>query len=196
MLNEAFPQFYSFAVSLFQSCTRRTCTLYLSVSKPTYIDGFAVNFLHVLRRAVNIFFFILGVWVKMGNDTSTSWHQEIKVKVKMIYTTDFNVGLLKPGWGPTHWPTEQARSMEPRLIWWKKDGFKVSFWPVLQHSLNPSVTLLNWVKTNNAVRTPMPIHRLCTDISPYQRKKTHFWGSNLRHLRLILAACVLLFLAS
>jgi len=40
----------------------------------------------------------------------------------------------------------------------KKDGFKVSFWPVLQHSLNPSVTLLNWVKANNAVRTPMPIH--------------------------------------
>jgi len=28
----------------------------------------------------------------------------------------------------------------------KKDGFRVIFWPVLQHSLNPSVTLLNWVK--------------------------------------------------
>jgi len=26
--------------------------------------------------------------------------------------------------------------------WLKKDGFKVSFWPVLQLSLNPSVMLL------------------------------------------------------
>jgi len=38
----------------------------------------------------------------------------------------------------------------------KKDGFKVSFGPVLQHSLNPSVTLLNWAKVYNAVCTPMP----------------------------------------
>ena len=52
----------------------------------------------------------------------------------------------------------------------KKDGFKVSFWPVLQHSLNPSVTLLNWVKLYNAVCTPTPIHRLCTQtFSPPQK---------------------------
>ena len=52
----------------------------------------------------------------------------------------------------------------------KKDGFKVSFGPVLQHSLNPSVTLLNWVKIYNAVCTPTPIHRLCTQtFSPLQK---------------------------
>ena len=52
----------------------------------------------------------------------------------------------------------------------KKDGFKVSFGPVLQHSLNPSVTLLNWVKVCNAVCTPTPIHRLCTQtFSPPQK---------------------------
>ena len=52
----------------------------------------------------------------------------------------------------------------------KKDGFKVSFGPVLQHSLNPSVTLLNWVKVYNAVCTPTPIHRLCTQtFSPPQK---------------------------
>ena len=52
----------------------------------------------------------------------------------------------------------------------KKDGFKVSFGPVLQHSLNPSVTLLSWVKVYNAVCTPTPIHRLCTQtFSPPQK---------------------------
>ena len=52
----------------------------------------------------------------------------------------------------------------------KKDGFKVSFGPVLQHSLNPSVMLLNWVKLYNAVCTPTPIHRLCTQtFSPPQK---------------------------
>jgi len=53
----------------------------------------------------------------------------------------------------------------------KKDGFKVSFWPVVQHSLNPaSVTLLNWVKVYNAMCTPTPIHRLCTQtFSPPQK---------------------------
>ena len=45
-----------------------------------------------------------------------------------------------------------------------------AFWPVLQHSLNHSVMLLNWVKANNAVHTPMPIHRLCTQtFSPPQK---------------------------
>ena len=52
----------------------------------------------------------------------------------------------------------------------KKDGFKVSFGPVLQHSLNPSVTLLNWVKVYNVVCTTKPIHRLCTQtFSPPQK---------------------------
>ena len=46
----------------------------------------------------------------------------------------------------------------------------MSFGPVLQHSLNPSVTLLNWVKVYNAVCTPTPIHRLCTQtFSPPQK---------------------------
>ena len=46
----------------------------------------------------------------------------------------------------------------------------MSFWPALQHSLNPSVTLLNWVKVYNAVCTPTPIHRLCTQtFSPPQK---------------------------
>ena len=55
----------------------------------------------------------------------------------------------------------------------KKDGFKVSFGPVLQHSLNPSVTLLNWVKVYNAVCTPTPIHRQAvhTDISSTTENK-------------------------
>ena len=33
------------------------------------------------------------------------------------------------------------------VTWGKKDSFKVSFWPVLQHSSNTLVTLPNWVKT-------------------------------------------------
>ena len=46
----------------------------------------------------------------------------------------------------------------------------MSFGSVLQHSLNPSVTLLNWVKVYNAVCTPTPIHRLCTQtFSPPQK---------------------------
>ena len=72
-----------------------------------------------------------------------------------------------------------ARSISP-----KKDGFKVSFGPVLQHSLNPSVTLLNWVEVYNAVCTPTPIHRLCTQTFLHHRKQTHFRESNLRYLRL------------
>ena len=57
-----------------------------------------------------------------------------------------------------------------KLVNVKKDGFKVSFGPVLQHSLNPSVTLLNWVKVCNAVCTPTPIHRLCPQtFSPPQK---------------------------
>ena len=56
----------------------------------------------------------------------------------------------------------------------KKDGFKVSFGPVLQHSLNLSVMLLNWVKVYNAVCTPTPIHRLCTQtFSPPQKTNVH-----------------------
>ena len=44
----------------------------------------------------------------------------------------------------------------------------MSFGLVLQHSLNPSVTLLNWVKV--AVCTPTPIHRQCTQtFSPPQK---------------------------
>ena len=41
---------------------------------------------------------------------------------------------------------------------------------------------LNWEKANNAVQTPMPIHRLCTQTFSHHRKQTHFWGSNLWHL--------------
>ena len=61
----------------------------------------------------------------------------------------------------------------------------MSFGPVFQHSLNPSVTLLNWVKIYNAVCTPMPIHRGCAHRHfLHHRKQTHLWESNLRHLRL------------
>jgi len=53
-----------------------------------------------------------------------------------------------------------------------------AFWLVLQHSLNPSVTLLNWVKANNT----QPIHRLCTQTFSTPQKQTYFWESNLWHL--------------
>jgi len=66
----------------------------------------------------------------------------------------------------------------------KKDGFKVNFWPVLQHSLNPSVTLLIWVKIYNAVCTSTPIHRMYTQTFLHHRKQMQFWESNLWYLRL------------
>ena len=56
--------------------------------------------------------------------------------------------------------------------------------PPLQHGLNPSVTLPDWMRPNNAVCTPKPIHRLYTQTFPHQKNKRHFWGSNLQHLRL------------
>jgi len=61
------------------------------------------------------------------------------------------------------WVSVIARSMAAGgwAVWLredlaKRDGFKVSFCSVLQHSLNPSVTLLNWVKVYNVVCTPKP----------------------------------------
>ena len=46
--------------------------------------------------------------------------------------------------------------------------------------INPSVTLLNWVKVYNAVCTPTPIHKLCTQTcSPPQKTNALLW-----HLRL------------
>ena len=60
----------------------------------------------------------------------------------------------------------------------------MSFWPVLQHSLNPSETLPNRVKTK-LWHTNAHTQAVHTDIFPTTEIQTHFWGSNLRHLHLV-----------
>ena len=65
----------------------------------------------------------------------------------------------------------QARPIRASLF--NKGWFQGELWTSSPTQFDPSVTLLNRVKVYNAVCTPTPIHRLCTQtFSPPQKTNT------------------------